>query len=192
MINPDCLQGMDFVDKFIQNYDQMVKMGFTKKQILNMLGTLDYVKDFCDTPEWFTSVPKLPKGYKWSDGTKYHNKASKKNDSETYIFLIIGNDLYIKGFLDELYVFYDKKHISEYGNHKEIRLRDKRICVIKDWKNKKDYKVNGLIGITPFFENAISNFWHDNGGNMSMQEDNEIADELANIMFGGVEIGKVP
>ena len=99
--------------------------------------------------------------------------------------MIVENDLYIKGFLDKAYSYFDEKERDENGYKKEIIIRDKRICVIKDWKNKKDYKVNACIGITPFFENSLSNFWRDNGGKMSYQEDNEIADKIANVMFGG-------
>lgn len=167
MINPDCLQGYEFINKLVKDCEKMKNIGFNRNQILTMLATQKYVQDFVDTPEWLVSVKKLPKGYKWSDGTKFHKIGGKKADSETYVFLSIDNDLYIKGFLDGAYVYYDKKDLNEYGNYKEYRIRDKRICVIKDWRNKKDYKVNSRIGITPFFENSLSNFWKDNGGKIS-------------------------
>lgn len=188
MINPDCLQCYEFLNKLISDYEKMESIGLSKNQIFTMLTTQKYVQDFVDTPEWLISVKKLPKGYKWSDGTKCHKIGSKKRKSvsETYVFLSIDNDLYIKGLLDGAYVYYDKKHINEYGIPKEYSVIDKRICVIKDWRNKKDYNVNFWIGITPFFENSLSNFWRDNGGKMSYQEDNEIADNIANVMFGGV------
>lgn len=185
-INPDCLQDYKFINKFIEDYDKMKNIGFDREQILKMLATQKYVQDFVDTPEWLVNVKKLPKGYKWSDGTKCHKRGSKKGkaDSETYVFLSIDNDLYIKGLLDGAYVYYDKKDSNEYGTHEEYSIRDKRICVIKEWRNKKDYKVNAWIGITPFFENSLSNFWRDNGGKMGYQEDDEIADYIANAMFG--------
>lgn len=185
-INPDCLQGYKFINKFIEDYDKMKNIGFDREQILKMLATQKYVQDFVDTPEWLVNVKKLPKGYKWSDGTKCHKRGSKKGkaDSETYVFLSIDNDLYIKGLLDGTYCYYDKKERNEYEIPTEYKIRDKRICVIKDWRNKKDYKVNLWIGITPFFENSLSNFWRDNGGKMGYQDDNETADYIANAMFG--------
>lgn len=47
-------------------------------------------------PDWYEEVTKLPKGYKWSDGTKVHQKGDKRYPSETYYFLIVDNDIYIK------------------------------------------------------------------------------------------------
>lgn len=175
-INPDCLQGYDFFNKFIGDYEKMESIGFDKNQILTMLTTQDYVQDFIETPDWLTSVKRLPKGYKWSDGTKYHKRGNvkEKSDSETYVFLSIDDDLYIKGLLDRAYESYVAKGIGEDGlqNGVIIEFRDKRICVIKDWKSKKDYKVNAWIGRTPFLANSLSNFWRDNGGNMSYLENN--------------------
>lgn len=184
MINPDCLQGYEFLDKFIKDYKNMEDIGFNRNQILNMLSTQKYVQDFIETPEWLVSAGKLPEGYKWSDGTKYHVKGGKKSESETYIFLSIGNDLYIKGLLDGAYELVNREAVNEYGVPELYSIRDKRICVIKDWKSKKDYKVNDRIGVSVFFQNSLSNFWRDNGGKMSYQEDNEIADCIAKAMFG--------
>ena len=76
-INPDCLQGHDFVNKFIADYEKMESIGFKRNQILNMLASQKYVQDFVETPEWLTSVKKLPKGYKWSDGRKFYKKSGK-------------------------------------------------------------------------------------------------------------------
>lgn len=192
MINPDCLQGVDFLNKYISDYKKLEECGFNRMQIIKMLNTQQYVKDFIDTPEWLVSVKKLPEGYKWNDGIKYQQKGAKKKDSETYIFLIIENDLYIKGLLDKKYEIYSETRSDEIGVPYIIGIRDKRICVIKDWKSKKDHKVNACIGITPFFENSLSNFWCANGGNMSMQEDDPIANKFAELLFGGGENGKVP
>lgn len=45
-------------------------------------------------PDWYEEVTKLPKGCKWSDGTKVH--ISKRRANENYYFLIVDNDIYIK------------------------------------------------------------------------------------------------
>lgn len=186
LINPDCLQGNDFLNKFIELYKNMENTGLSRVQILRMIATQDFVKDFVDTPIWLVSAKKLPKGHKWSEGKKFHRKSGGKWGEETYVFLIIEDDLYIKGMLDGLYEFYDKSESSEYGSMKLISIRDKRICVIKNWKNIKSHEVTyRLDGVSPFFENCIHDFWHDNGGKMSYQEDNEIADFLSKKMFGG-------
>lgn len=165
MVNVECLQGMDFVNKFVSDYENFEKMGLKKHEILKMLGTLDYVQDFVDTPDWLNAVSKLPKGYKWNNGTTYKQKSSKRSDSETYIFLAIGDDLYIKNLLDKVY---EATKIKEEEN-KEFELlcaslRDKRIYIIKNWKNMNALYVCGCLEkiLSPFLYDCICKFWHEN------------------------------
>lgn len=174
MLNPDCLQGMDFVNKFIEDYCKIESIGFQKSEILKMLGSQDYVKDFVETPEFFVSAKRLPKGYKWSDGEKYQRKAGKHDFSETYTFLIVENDIYIKGFFTG-WEFYNTVRNNEapdgyetkwYKASKEIRSK---ICVIKNWKSMKpQYVLGKLDEVTPFFETSLTDFYAKNGGNLSM------------------------
>lgn len=174
MLNPDCLQGMDFVDKFIEDYCKIESLGFKRTEILRMLGSQDYVKDFVETPVFFVSAKKLPKGYKWSDGEKYQCKAGKRSFNETYTFLIVENDIYIKGFYavwgfdvvekdDEKIDGFSAKR---YPLHKEFR---NKICVIKNWKSMTpQYVLGKLDEVTVFFENSLTDFYAKNGGNLSM------------------------
>lgn len=183
MINPDCLQGMDFVNKFIEDYCKIESLGFKRAEILRMLGSQDYVIDFVETPDFFVSVKKLPKGYKWTEGEKYQNKPSKHSHSETYTFLIIENDIYIKGFFAGWEVYKTvRNNEAPDGYEVEYCKMPKeicnKICVIKNWKSMKpQYVLWKLDEVTPFFENSLTNFYEKNGGNLSMQ-DSLMVDEI--------------
>ena len=186
MVNPECLQGYEFLNKFISDYENLISIGFADLQAKKMICALDYVKDFIDTPVWLECIKKLPKGYKWSSGTKFHLKSGKRNVPETYVFLSVENDLYIKGLLDNL-EWIDHSKSNEFGVSGLVKVKDKRICLIRNWKNLKSHKVTYALDavMTPFLENSLCKFWNDNGGKMNMQEDNEIADMIAQKMFGG-------
>ena len=184
MVNPECLKGDAFLNKFLADYENLTSAGFSDLQAKKMLAKLDYVKDFVDTPEWLECAKKLPGGCKWSDGTRFNKKAGKKSSSETYTFLAVGNDLYIKGMLDHiegLALF----NVDKYGVPSAIDVRDKRICLIRNWKKLKSHKVTYALDavMTPFLENSFHRFWNDNGGKMSMQQDDETADMIAQQMF---------
>ena len=193
MVNPECLKGMEFVSKFYTDYVNLENLGFKKYEILKMLGTQQYYQDFVDTPEWLVSAKKLPKGYKWSDGTKFHDKATKKSTAETYHFLIVGSDLYIKNLLNRKY---EKTHSEIEANDWEvpdvsvycIPITDTRICVIKDWKSKKlNYVIYQLYAcMTPFLERCIGKFWCDNGGVIHMLEHNPLLDKMAEKLLSEV------
>jgi hypothetical protein len=162
MLNPDCIRGMEFINKYISDYEKLKTLNFKDHEIKKMLATQNYVQDFVDTPDWITCVDKLPKGYKWADGTKLYKKAQGKHStSETYVFLIIENNLYIKGLLNgEVYL---------HNKNDEIVCRkiiDKRICVINDWKSLGSAEVADKLYdfTTPFLQSKIHKFWHENGG----------------------------
>lgn len=186
MVNPECLKGYEFLNIFILDYENLMSIGFSDLQIKKMLGGLGYVKDFVDTPDWLECVNKIPKGYKWSDGTKFHLKSGKKNEPETYVFLMVEDDLYIKGLLDN-FEWVDNSETNEFGNPRLINVRDKRICLIRNWKSLKSHKVVYALDaiMTSFLESSFYKFWNDNGGKMSMQEDNELADMIAEKLFNG-------
>lgn len=187
MLNPDCIQGMDFVDKFIEDYCKIESLGFKRTEILRMLGSQDYVKDFVETPDFFVSAKKLPKGYKWADGEKYQYKAGKHSLSETYVFLIIENDIYIKGFFAG-WEFFKTGRNNKAPNDYELKCYKapkeigNKICVIKNWKSMKpQYVLGKLDEVTPFFETSLTDFYAKNGGNLSMQ-DGMTVDEIAEML----------
>jgi hypothetical protein len=162
MLNPNCIKGTAFIDKYISDYVKLQTLGYKDLEIKKMLATQNYVQDFADTPDWLTCVNRLPKGYKWTDGTKLYKKAQGKHStSETYVFLIIENNLYIKGLLNgEVYLHNENDEIVY---HKVI---DKRICIINDWKSLGSVEVvDGLYDFTtPFLQSKIHEFWCENGG----------------------------
>ena len=187
MVNPNALQGNDFVNKFIPMYEGCINLGMTKYQAIAALSTQDWFQDFVDTPEWLTGATKLPKGYKWSDGTKFQLKGGKQKDSETYYFLIIGDDLYIKNyFAYKEYIVNKNLTNAQYFTSDDYRYKrfsaspedKKQIIIIKNWRSLNAHEVDYRIGIkrSVFFSNSIMNFWHDNGCDCGLT--NKILKEL--------------
>ena len=86
-----------FINQLAEDIGKLQQAGFDNNTIKKMLGQLKYVRFWSKWPSCAFPVDKLPKGYKWSDGVKYHQDAvRRKGDSITYIFLIASDDLYIK------------------------------------------------------------------------------------------------
>lgn len=167
MINPDCLRGTEFINKFVPMLQGIIDLGFSKKQAIAMLSTQQYVQDFVDTPDWFVSAPKLPKGYKWSDGIKYHKAPSKKGDTETYVFLIVEDDIYIKGFYSK-WDFWAHDENDELKLYKAPKSLRSKICVIKNWKKLNANNVNYKLDMTPFFSSSLLDFYKKNGGEIGL------------------------
>jgi hypothetical protein len=162
MVNPDCLQGYAFVNKFAEDYRKLEEAGFSEIAIKRMMGQLQYVKEFVGTPEWLVSAKKLPKGCKWSEGKKYSLKGGKRSDSITYIFLTVGDDLYIRN----LVAYWIKT--DEETNFR----RNSPITYIKNWKSMRSHHVVFSLKeiMNPFLETCIHEFWSENGGSTSMIE----------------------
>jgi len=146
---------------------EMIGLGLTKDQAIKALGTQQYVQDFIDTPDWFVSAPKLPKGYKWADGARYHLKQQKNGNAETYVFLIVGDDIYIKGAFSmaSFYGHNEKDELVLYKSPPSIR---NKICVIKKWKGINANEVNYKLDISPFFSSSILDFYSKNGGEIGL------------------------
>lgn len=177
MVNPECLRGYEFTKKYVQDYDNLISIGYSKNEAIRALATLQYVQDFAKTPDWLECTKKLPKGYKWSDGTKYGIKHGKKNDAESYKFLMVGEDLYIQNLLNHKYAKVKQADNvddgAEYEKMRILRRIDKRICIIRDWKKLKATDV--IMGLNDimncFLEDCIVRFWHENGGRLGYADD---------------------
>lgn len=151
MLNLNCLRDYDFLNKFCPLFEGMINLGLSKKQALKALGAQDFVQDFVDTPEWLISVKKLPKGYKWSNGTRFHFKGDKRDVSETYILLTIDDDIYIKNFFGTWCYFLEAKDGEKILNNKGEEVdsvimnlpkeEKNQIVVIKDFKNIEYSKI---------------------------------------------------
>jgi hypothetical protein len=157
---------MEFASEYIEKYEDLESLGYKSGEIRRMLGSMEFVKDFVDTPEWLECVYKLPKGNKWADGQRYSLKAGPKNDGEQYIFLQIGNDLYIKNILN----WWATK--KEEDGFVFCAVKDKRICLIRDWRTMTAVcVVSGLrANMTPYKESAFFDFWKKNGGRIGFNE----------------------
>lgn len=140
IINPNKLNVTDFVNKFIDDYEKFESMGYEKNQIFRFLGTLQYVQDFSDTPQWLETAEKLPKGYKWKDGEKYkfcHRSGKYYNDSFTNVLLEVEDDLWIKdGIRGVVFLPNTNGDLDSNGNVSIVPFRAKpKIAIVRDWKN---------------------------------------------------------
>lgn len=209
MVNPDTLQGDEFINKFLPMLEGMMTLGMTKSQALKAICTQDFVRDFVDTPEWLVGAKSLPKGCKWSDGTKYHTSGRRGNHAvpETYWFLQIDEDLYIKGYFSQMILRASNNEKNRkapgkeddgkaYWNYKAPPKDRNRIIVIRDWKSLRGQNVVYRIGDvrSPFFSNCIMNFWHANGGDCGMtnkiMRDLEEKDDGCKRSAGSADPGK--
>lgn len=149
MLNPDCLQGDEFLTKFTTLLDGLIGLGMTKKEAIKAACSQQFVKDFADTPDWFVSAKKLPKGFRWSDGEKYkiRSKHGKHQDTTTYVLLEIDNDLYINGLLIQLVMKEDGTYV-----------RKAKISVIKDWRNINPHEITYRLDVAPSFNKSFYDF----------------------------------
>ena len=159
MFNPGCLQGYDFLDRFIKDLTNIENLGFSKEQTIKMVATLQYVKDFVDTPSFVHSENKLPNGYKLSDGTKYSKKPWKEDTPERYIFIKVMDDLYIHGVFKYCFEIRCKTG----GEFKLLKNKDNKLLVIENWRNVRGRDIVEGVGLTPFLHNSLCDYLHRNG-----------------------------
>lgn len=141
-----------FVNRLAEDIGKLQDAGFDNKDIPKMLGRLSYVRFWVGWPRWAFPVDKLPKGYKWSDGIKYKKKKfGMRDDAETYVFLPIGADLYIK------------RGNGDCGMP-GINIREK--VTFLQIINFRDLTANEFlqgIDYSPFFRSSALYFWRQNG-----------------------------
>lgn len=137
-----------FMARLAGDIGKLQSVGFGDGDILRMLGRLRYISWWVCWPEWAWPVTKLPKGCKWTDGTKYHQKGGEKADAETFIFLPVDNDLYINADYGQLRMpatFAQEKTYLRIANYRRLtanefttRLRMGAFfhdCALKFWKS---------------------------------------------------------
>ena len=128
-----------FMNRLADDIGKLQAAGYSDEQVKSMLGTFEYVKTWCSWPRWAFPVDKLPKGAKWKDAEKYHQKAEYyKCDAETWYFLSFGEDLYIRKNGEKIYI-------------KIVNFRDLTACQLLQ---KMDFG--------PFFYSSVLKFWRDN------------------------------
>ena len=140
-----------FLNRLAEDIGKLQDAGFDNKDIPKMLGRLSYVRFWVGWPRWAFPVDKLPKGYKWSDGVKYSKKGGKREAAETYVFLPIGADLYIK------------RGNGDCGMP-GINIKEKTTFL--QIINFRDLTANEFlqgIDYSPFFRSSALYFWKQNG-----------------------------
>lgn len=142
-----------FEKRLQEDRARLQAQGFDAETIEQKLSKLHYVRFHAAYPKWLYPTDTLPKGYKWTDGTKYTLKSHGQYPSETYVFLPIENDLYIK--TPNSYLV-------------GVNVKDKAFLKVKDFRmlTAIDF-INGYSG-TPFFLDCILHFWKDNGGRIGL------------------------
>ena len=136
-----------FLQWLIEDISALQDAGFSNKEIKKMLVSLNYVKFWATNPSWLFPIAGLPKGFRWRDGQKFVQKRTHRSDGRTYVFLPIGEDLYIKG-------------ICAVGTHKS----DYQGAKIMQYRKLASYEVTAQLAIhDPFFESSVLIFWHSQG-----------------------------
>ena len=120
-------------------------------------------------PCWFEITNRLPKGYKWSDGTKYSLKSGKYCVGESYVLYIISDDIYIKGFYRNTSILaYDENDVLKlYKAPKEIC---NQVVAIKNWQSMNIHDILPYLyeRVSPFFQSCLMKFWKENGGKVGL------------------------
>lgn len=149
-INTDEIYSEDrdtiFLNRLCKDISKFEEAGLSKNQIKGALANSSYVKAYIGNPTFLYPAKDLPKGYKWNLGTKYHNPKTKKSDAETYVFLPIDDNLYIKG-------------IRCVGTN----VSDKDISYIKNYEELTVCKIFSKWDVSPFLHDCICDFWHKSG-----------------------------
>lgn len=120
--------------------------GFSLSEIKRMLATLKYVRFWSANPPWLFPIKKLPKGYHWRDGQKFSCKSGRQYDGYCYIFLPVGEDLYVKG-------------MGVVG----AKTSDCPGAKIKHYKNLTSAEVSQRLSASSGLDSAIHTFWHSQG-----------------------------
>lgn len=153
----------EFIVKYLRDIEALEQVGFSTHDAQLLVGRLAYVANWCDTPDFVEVVKKLPNNLKWSDGETYKLKAGKRNDGETYTFLIDRDDLYFRGGIGA--VVFPKDYVPSRDYKKISSNYRNKIYLIKDFRR---YTIIYLVtkmqaGISQYFETAITDFLHKNG-----------------------------
>ena len=120
--------------------------GFSTTEVRSMLAALKYVQIWSENPRWLFPIRGLPKGYRWRDGKKFTQSGGRKSDGYSYIFLPVGQDLYIKG-LTVAGTKVDDYPASKIRRYKELT------CV----------EVLRKFSELPGLNSAIQSFWKSHG-----------------------------
>lgn len=144
-----------FLQQLAHDIRRLDDAGFDVPDITKMIGTFKYVKIWSAWPKYIFPADDLPKGYKWSDGAKFHHKS--KFGNETYFFLPAGDDLYIR----------DGKYRPLMPG---LNFQGKTFIRVTNYQKRSAVEVAGKITATVFLENCILKFWKESGLRVGRQE----------------------
>ncbi len=168
-----------FMNRLAEDIGKLQQVGFDDRDIKKMLGRLDYIRFWIAWPAWAFPADRLPKGCKWSEGVKYHRKAGSRSSAETYVFLPVGNDLYIKS-----------------GNGAPLmpglNIREKTFLRIVNFRSLTANEFLQWIDSSPFFHDCILKIWRENSLRLGWAEpiftnSGVIAHGTDKLYKGGVE-----
>lgn len=135
-----------FMARLAKDIAMLQSAGVPDDYIRKVIGTFQYVRAWVTTPKFLWYAKRLPKGYRWSDGRKFQYKGSLGGYaySRTFVFLPVGDDLYVKGI-----------QIPGMGRKENITyIKDcKKMCSVEFVRSLRDADES-----YPFIQ-----YWHENG-----------------------------
>ena len=146
-----------FANRLANDIKRLQDAGFDDTAIKKMIGTLKYVRFWSQWPSWAFPVDKLPKGHKWADGERFSLKQNKKSNSESYTFLVVDDDLYIKSKNGETFM-------------PGLNIKDKVFLRIIDFRSITANDFLSKIELTPFFHDCVLKFWKEHDGRLGYVE----------------------
>lgn len=87
-----------FVKRLAEDIEMLQSAGLPNDIIHKVIGQYKYVRAMVDTPSWLWPAKRLPKGCRWANGIRKHQKGDGRSSSETIYLLEVGTDLYIRGW----------------------------------------------------------------------------------------------
>ncbi len=137
-----------FLQWLAEDCSKLLDAGFSINEVKHMVMSLRYVHYWRSNPAWMFPINGLPKGYRWRDGQKfsYKNKRRKRAAGETYVFLPVGENLYIKG-------------IEAVGTH----FSDYSGVDVENFRSLTCREIVSSFPSTPFLQSSFTTFWHSQG-----------------------------
>lgn len=141
-----------FMQKLEADIERLSAAGFDDKTILRFIGDLPYVYFWTRNNKHLWPVDKLPKGHEWSEGIvyKYSVSRGKKSKRETWTFLPIDDDLYIRCGASKSWVT-------------GTNFNDKSFGVYRNWRTIKANEALEHLQSNAHFEVVLRHFWEDSG-----------------------------
>lgn len=144
------LSESDFLARLSDAAETFLGMGLSHCEARAMLANLEWVQGYIYHPKMFDYAAKLPRGCKWSQGTRLgKEKPGKINGNYRdwakpgVCFLEVGEDLYIRDLCDSYRTNPDGSIWHDPDTN--LRYREPAIAVIHNWRQYLACEVVGEL-----------------------------------------------